>query len=199
MKQLILITAMTLSFSVAAEVFSEPVTMPNEPQQKSEDIGVTSSPIKAPDSQTDSGIFSASMETDSEAGSATPIEVEAPTPLPLPSLSSGNAQATSLQVIMIPDTETKDVVQVGSMDISGNKEISQESTSPIYSLKLGVVGTEKNRAYVSINLSQRGMKKINGKEFVTNYFMRDILTVGLDKPSQFNIGKSAILFSPLKK
>ncbi|MGN5048534.1 hypothetical protein ACTG16_21800 [Aeromonas sp. 23P] len=202
MKKLILITTLVTSLSVAAEVLSDPTSVPNENQPRTEEMtGVTSSPIKAPGSLAGSPTpaSGADMGSNDDASPVTASEMEAPTPLPLPSLSDSGGQIASLQVIMIPDTKTKDAVKVGSIDVNGDNEIRKESTSPIFSLKLSVVGSEKNQAYVSINLSQKGMKKIGKNEYVTNYFMRDIIKVRLDKPSQFNIGESAILFAPFQQ
>lgn len=70
---------MTLSFSVAAEVFSDPVTMPNEPSRKVKKA-VLRQPIKAPDSQADSSIFSTSMRQTAKLVLPLPLKWNLPPP-----------------------------------------------------------------------------------------------------------------------
>ena len=187
MKTMILGMAIALSFSVSAEVLSDPVVMTDEHQQQENDgSGITSSPIKSP--------YDASAKADSISTS------KMEEPKPLPSLTEKEISAatapTSLRVLIIPDGKMANAVQVGQVDIKKRNEIRKDSITPIYSIKLSVISADDKEAFVNIDFSKKGSKKIKENDFETIYFMRDIITVRLDTPTQFNIGDSVILFDP---
>lgn len=190
MKKIIFIAALSVCFSVAAETLSEPVVYPTTQSTKEpvadDPIQPSSSEVLAPNEAKTSST-SSSVQDRPSAQDSSPIQLDA----------YQKNTYRGFEVYLLSDIKDKKDALIGTILISDGNTIEKQSTSPAYSMKMNIVNSENDDAFVYLNFSQKGIKKVGSESFDTNLFMRDIIKINLTKLNRFNVGGSVIIFSPI--